>query len=524
MILDQPPGEAEPADVVIAGAGAMGLAMAVRLARHGQRVLVVEAGEEAVHTDYPARNRETAIQIGPRDHAGSVHGRYRGLGGTTRLWGGQVMPFTETDLRADPAQGKPGWPITAQALSDSVDRALAFLGVAPDWASVETRWQAVSSQPIALAPDLAITPSLWLPQPDFARLWAADLASASGPRVLVGHEVVGLDCDPESGRVIGLKLRSREGALSVVRGRACVLACGTLDLSRLLLRCAAALPMSSLAANTHVGRWFFDHLHGVIGEVRPRNHRAFGQLFDSVYDRGGKLYPKLRLSDRVVARKSLAHCAGTFGGALSPGQALRELRALTGRILGGNSGRKQALGDGLRTAALVLPLAWRYLRDQRSATFLGKTATFGCELEQRPSANSYLALEPGVPAEHARIAVHWALDGAEVASLDRLGLAARAWCRAAGLGELELDPRVGRRDPALLSLFHDANHQMGGARMATSARDGVVDASGAVFGMPGLFVAGAATFASGSFANPTLTALALAIRLADRLAGQAIGG
>ena len=53
--------------------------------------------------------------------------------------------------------------------------------------------------------------------------------------------------------------------------------------------------------------------------------------------------------------------------------------------------------------------------------------------------------------------------------------------------------------------------------MAESAEHGVVDPNLRVFGTQNLFALGAATFPSGSFANPTLTALALAVLLSDHL-------
>jgi choline dehydrogenase-like flavoprotein len=59
---------------------------------------------------------------------------------------------------------------------------------------------------------------------------------------------------------------------------------------------------------------------------------------------------------------------------------------------------------------------------------------------------------------------------------------------------------------------------MGGARIGADPGEGVVDGDLRVFGTGNLFVAGAAVFPSGSFANPTLTALALGLRLADHLA------
>lgn len=53
--------------------------------------------------------------------------------------------------------------------------------------------------------------------------------------------------------------------------------------------------------------------------------------------------------------------------------------------------------------------------------------------------------------------------------------------------------------------------------MAETAATGVVDPHGQVFGVPGVYVAGAATFPTSGAGNPTLTVVALALRLADHL-------
>jgi choline dehydrogenase-like flavoprotein len=53
--------------------------------------------------------------------------------------------------------------------------------------------------------------------------------------------------------------------------------------------------------------------------------------------------------------------------------------------------------------------------------------------------------------------------------------------------------------------------------MAASAATGVVDANCAVFDLPNLFVASSAVFPTGGHANPTLTIVALAVRMAAHL-------
>jgi hypothetical protein len=75
---------------------------------------------------------------------------------------------------------------------------------------------------------------------------------------------------------------------------------------------------------------------------------------------------------------------------------------------------------------------------------------------------------------------------------------------------------VVRRDGAY------GGHHIGTARMGASARTGVVDRNGKVFDMNNLYVAGSATFPTSSQANPTLTIVALALRLASHLSTTAI--
>jgi choline dehydrogenase-like flavoprotein len=61
---------------------------------------------------------------------------------------------------------------------------------------------------------------------------------------------------------------------------------------------------------------------------------------------------------------------------------------------------------------------------------------------------------------------------------------------------------------------------MGTTRMHPDPRRGVVDANGRVHGIANLYVAGSSVFPTSGSANPTLTIVALALRLADHLQEQ----
>ena len=61
------------------------------------------------------------------------------------------------------------------------------------------------------------------------------------------------------------------------------------------------------------------------------------------------------------------------------------------------------------------------------------------------------------------------------------------------------------------------NHHMGTTRMHVDPRRGVVNERGFVHGLENLLVAGSSLFPTGGAANPTLTIVALALRMADQL-------
>ena len=81
----------------------------------------------------------------------------------------------------------------------------------------------------------------------------------------------------------------------------------------------------------------------------------------------------------------------------------------------------------------------------------------------------------------------------------------------AGLGQPKIE------DFEHQEVMMSTHHNMGTTRMSENPKLGVVDANCKVHGISNLFVAGSSVFPTGGIANPTLTIIALAMRLADHL-------
>ena len=93
----------------------------------------------------------------------------------------------------------------------------------------------------------------------------------------------------------------------------------------------------------------------------------------------------------------------------------------------------------------------------------------------------------------------------------------------AGLGRVKMmDWLLDGDDDSWPNILAGGWHHMGTARMHEDPKQGVVDANCKVHGLANLFVAGGAVYPTGGAVNPTLTVVAVALRLSDHLKNKVL--
>jgi len=509
------------ADVAVVGAGAVGLAVAVDLARAGKTVLLLEAGGEVTATQPPGRF-DTGIARGyPLD--GLRSGRARGLGGTTHLWAGQLVPLEPIVFEERPWVTDAAWPLSNDELRPAYDRAYALLGLAAALPDAEVA-RRLAIAPPTNAPDLELFFTRWTPQVNFARWFDEDIRCNERLFVVVDAPVTAVELGDDRATVTGFKARTPSGGEIVARAAHFVLANGTVEIARLMsLPDADGVP-PPWADNPWLGRGFVDHIDAFAGKVTLTDAKRFHALFDGAFIGSLKYKAKLRLSADAQRRCRLVSAFADF---VFDSERVEDLAVLKGFARGILA--RQIDGSALRTvidqpkrlaslAGLAVPMVSRYVRHHRTYNPGDKGIRLRLSTEQKPVGNGRLRLLPetdafGVPA----VEVEWAIDGEEVRAMAALSEAVAAFLREVGLAEVEIDPRLVERDRAFLATIDDANHQMGMARLAEDPTRGVVDRDLKVFGTRNLFVAGAAVFPTTGAANPTLTAIALGLRMSAKL-------
>ena len=503
-------------DVLIVGAGAVGLCLGVALARKNCRVAILEAGPEYPDTDFRRRNGGRSIG---RKFNGLRDGRMKALGGTTRLWGGQLTPFTLSDFQRVEA-GRRLWPMEYSDIVPYFERAAGFLGVTVAGHHEYAAWEKEIGA-LRLGAGLAVSHHFWLKTPDFAEFFAKDLRDLPNLSVILNQEVERLSFD-ESGRVT-VHAALGDGYSRTYTAEQTVLANGTLEIARRLLQAATTEENCPFHTNQWIGRGFIDHLHGVAGRLSATDMRRLRNLFDVRFGKNNKYNMKLRVSDERLSGEGAVNCAASFTSTGTIREYIAESKILAARVLQSPTifGAAGAARRSFSTAQVILPLIWSYLVKRRAYNLFGNEILIGLEVEQAPTTESRLLLDPEGDPRYAEIAVDWRLDGREIKTVTAFMRDVAAFVAREQLGEVVLEPGVRDGDPAFLESCHEAFHHMGGGRMSATASTGVVDSNLKVHGSPNLYLLGAAVFPTGSFANPTFTAMAFAHRLADHLRSSA---
>ena len=102
----------------------------------------------------------------------------------------------------------------------------------------------------------------------------------------------------------------------------------------------------------------------------------------------------------------------------------------------------------------------------------------------------------------------------ELESLERAEQHLRTALRHAGVGEVRTTRDLTRPDEDVRDHIHPtAHHQLGTTRMHEDPRRGVVDADSRLHSLKNVYVTGGSVFPTSGFVNPTLTIVALGLRL-----------
>lgn len=487
------------ADLCIIGGGAAGLTLAQAFLGTSARIVLIEGG--GFEFDWESQDLYEGDSVGA-EYFGLTETRLRFLGGTTNHWGGTCAPFEPEDFAERAWIPDSGWPISYGAVAAYYPAAHAICDVASDDYDVDAL-ESLLSGPRLLSDESAVRSFVkrYSPPTRFGSKYRAALEKSENVTVLLNSTATQIVPNDAATHIERVECVSYAGRKLDVVARNFVVACGGIENPRMLLM-SNRIETHGLG-NRHdvVGRYFMEHPHRHLGEIVLSDPGRNVTLYDG---------SRWRRRDNVEAvamlmpTRAFQHENQTMGASIELSPFYEEEAE---GLIGAGKDQLDRLGRYLRDKDILSTSNYRWtLGFDRPVRYFEVNA----ECEQAPNRDSRVRLSTrrdkfGLPM----LELDWRVTESDQRSIELTARALAEALGAQGAGRMKIDIRIDG--------WPAGHHHMGSTRMSADPTKGVVDGDCRVHGIENLYVAGSSVFPTGSHVNPTLTIVALALRLADRL-------
>ncbi|HAX77103.1 MAG TPA: GMC family oxidoreductase [Cyanobacteria bacterium UBA11372] len=540
MIIDArslTPDDVLETQVCIIGAGPSGITLAVEFANQNFQVCLVESG--GIDCDPDTQSLSEGVVVGD-PYPDLKAGRRRQFGGSSHWWeaqngykeyGWRCLPLDEIDFEQRDWLPYSGWPFTKADLDPFYERAHRVCKAGPYTYKVED-WEEGKAVRLPFKSDrITSSMSQFAPRAPFTHEHRETINESKNITTLLYANVVEIETDETAQTVTRLRIACLSNKQIWLKAKIVILATGGIENARLLLASNRQQPSGLGNQNDLVGRFFMER--PILScQLIPFDRKLFDltDLYDIYNVKGTPVMARIHLTEEVLRRERLLNNGTQMFPRAKPRQreATLALRSLLAAIRNGKpsqdwfehlkvalKGVDYIVAAGFWAAVRKLPSLrrgdWSYLPNEKQR--FSEFEIF-YQLEQAPDPNNRVLLSSqsdrlGQP----KVEVHWRLNPIDIENALRVQEIWAEEFAKAGFGELQF-PRAGEPLKFEKEVMY---HHMGTTRMHVDPKQGVVDANCKVHGISNLFIAGSSVFPTAGYANPTLTIIALSIKLADHV-------
>ncbi len=494
--------------ICIIGAGPAGITLAKEFDHSSHDICLLESGDleydETTQSLYEGENIGWPYQ--PIENT-----RLRFFGGSSNHWGGSCLPLNEDDFIHRPWVADSGWPFTRQDLLPYYKRAQPVLQLGEF--SYDPRDWATPEMPLLPLDRNAISTGIVQHSPPtrFGTEYRDEIRNSRNIRTILNANVTNILTNETATEVEELHISCLSGNRFKIKSRIYILAAGGMENPRILLL-SDTIQKNGLG-NDHdlVGRYFADHyFYSNLGYLIISDPAVSTAFYQRKFSMGGsRISSYLELSEKIRHEYNLLNTRIH----ISQQGSWEKFKV--------RWGRKKPDGLSQEIAAMLKSLSGREKnmtgRENKENARLYRLGAWN-ETIPRPESRVMLNDERDKLGQR-KITLDWKIQYQEKSSLLRtLELFALEVGRA-GIGRVRIDldiespwPWAGGGVPGY--------HHMGTTRMHPNPRKGVVDADCKMHGISNLYVAGSSVFPNYGVANPTLTIIALTLKLSDHLKNE----
>jgi choline dehydrogenase-like flavoprotein len=465
-------------DLCIVGAGAAGITIANKLKDARIRICLLEGG--GLDNSDESQSIYQGVSDGYMDLRSC---RLRFFGGSTNHWTGYCRPPEDADLKKRNWEPLSGWPITMADIQPFLSEAIDIVGVQNKFDQASwAKEHGVTSLNLPTK-DFREGLSLVGPPVRFKEKYKDEIEKSTAISCLLNTNLIEFLPTVAGDRVEQVAIKDHDGRSFKLKAKLFVLACGGIENARLLLNSNSRASKGIGNKYDLVGRFFADHC------IRFAGLASLTRAGDKplIYELGQIQEQQIRIHPHLQMEITLA-------------EKLRLPRVIV-RLQPERPTRITRLGEALESF-------WKGDNTQVSRSF--RILTF---VEPLPnSKNRITLLDECDKLGLRRAKLVYRPSELEVTTISETLKKFAAAVGAAGRGRVQINTAAINETPRAWAFHH-----YGTTRMHDDPKQGVVDGDCRVHGLTNLFVAGSSLFPTPGLMTPTMTIVALALRLANRL-------
>lgn len=518
-------GETLDCDICIVGGGAAGITLAHEFSNQDMKVILLESGGLKYEQSLESLNQG---EVDRKTHTTLEEYRRRHLGGATTAWGGRCIPFDESDFEYQSHIPYSGWPITKKDLAPYYERANTYCEIGAYNYSVKNIFPDIEDSksmiPGLKSEDISLEQLyLFSPPTNFGKRYLDILKKSGNINVVLYANCLNIATDENGSKVEYLNVSSLRKNKFIVRAQRYILATGGLEVTRLLLLSRDVHKQGIGNRFNLLGRYYMGHLSAfinvqfsdkkpIVWDYQQLPNGTFYQ--HSIAIREDKRREYGLLNQRFFMYRPNFTDPSHQNSILSAAYLAKSLIKKT-KVVDFGEHIKNIVVD--TPGMLDFSYKWitkRILSKHKLPSVLVENKshihTLRIDSEQVPNPNSQVSLSDKKDIFGLnQLKVDWRSSELDIVSIEKSIEVFQQALEKSGVGKVVSVPRI--------SSAPQGGHHLGTTRMSSVPQHGVVDENCKVHDVSNLYIASSSVFTTASYANPTLTVLALAIRLADHI-------
>lgn len=526
MLIDArniPEGTRVESDICIIGAGAAGITLAREFSDTQYNVCLLESG--GLDYDKDTQDLYKGENIGfPYYELDALRLRY--FGGTTNHWAGACRPLDEIDFAKRSWVPDSGWPFDKSHLDPFYKRAHSVIQLGPYDYNLDS-WVSKEKPKLPFNENL-LTTAMFRGKPlRFGQVYRDEIENAPNIQTYLFANVTNIASNSDGNTIDRLEVATLAGNNFSVTAKIIILATGGIENPRMLLASNDVHKNGLGNQFDLVGRYFMEHLSAPAAALFPSDSDFPMDLYSGKKDNQDGVigYSYLTLPEKIIKEEELLNIRAfiltipnqdaltSVSNGVASADAILETMRESKMIDDFDNHLVNVLRDFDEVAI------YSYQKFFRQEFRKKPTYYLNYHIEQAPNPESRVTLTTerdklGLPM----VNLAWRFGELEQRTLKRANDIIAQELGRTGIGHLRLtltDPDTGW--PSVLKGVRGAWHQMGTTRMHHDPKHGVVNEDCKVHGISNLYIAGSSVFPASGYTNPTLTIVALSIRLADQI-------